>query len=122
MKNHAMTTDRDEKSYKSLLHKLEELYSQSEAVKMVNLQNFLDAQKNAEKDVSLKLSQMALKAMELQLRILSETSRHDDTSQHVMPREVWDTLLELPGVGPLLRRQKVQDELVRRLREKAQKE
>ncbi len=118
MKNHAIPGERKEKS-ESLLQNFQDLYTQSETVKMVNLQKLLEAKKTPDKDVARNSSQMVLKSIELQLRILSESYRHDNTGQDLVPREIWDSLLELPGVGPLLRRKKIKEELVIRLREKA---
>ncbi len=109
----------------SLVRKLDALYSQSEAIKMVSMQYFLEAEKSRgmENDgAAMKLSQMALKAIELQLRIVSESKRHDRTENPPLPEDVWETMLELPGVGPLLRRDRIKDELVKRLKEKARME
>ncbi|MFO8058664.1 MAG: hypothetical protein R6V10_15365 [bacterium] len=105
--------------------KLAALYSQSEAIKMVSLQYFLQSEKTSgmEKDgIAMKLSQMALKAIELQLRILAETARHDKPAEAPVPSQVWEVMQDLPGVGPLLRRDKIKDELVKRLKEKAREQ
>jgi len=108
--------------------KLERLYDQSEAVKMLGLQRFLGSGLDSgDAGVSdlLKLSQLVLKAIELQLRILAEFSKSGLKSGGEFPAELselWEAMLEVPALGALLRRDKVRAELVKRLKSRASRE
>lgn len=102
--------------------KLERLYEQSEAVKMIGLQKFLGAGRESGDEGGaelLKLSQLVLKAIELQLRIINEFSKSGLKAGGEFPSELselWEAMLEVPALGALLRRAKVREDLVKRLK------
>ena len=106
-----------------LAKRMDQLYDHSEAVKMVSLQAFmaLGRQDDGANEAAVtKLSQMALKAIEIQLRILAESGKQGKDQKPALPQEVWDALLDTPSVGSLLRQPRVHDKLVDQLRRLAE--
>jgi len=95
--------------------RIEQLYEQAQALKMLNFKQFMDSAQSPESDpekTGIKLSQMVIKAIEIQLKILSEKARHHGPKGPGAEVEViWEALLRVPRVGPIARRTDIREEL-----------
>ena len=102
---------------------LNELYAQAQAVKIWNFNRLLKAEKRPEAGAEgelIRLSQMVLKAIELQLRIAGESLGEGGTEAvPLAAAEVWEILLADPEVGALFRRDRVQKRLLAELKRRS---
>ncbi len=105
--------DNDTQALENSPERLENLYMQAEALKMVNLKNSMDAGANSGADsekIAAKSSQLVIKAIELQLRILSERSKQGSGNQLELD-VILKAMQSVPHLGPLLHRKAVLDQI-----------
>jgi uncharacterized protein with HEPN domain len=102
--------------------RFERLYSEAQAVKMLNLKSIIQEKAAPGPDAiseDLKHSQMALKAIEIQLRILGEKLKNEKSE--ALPkefREIWDVLTQVPMVKAVLSRNVIMEQIIKNLRER----
>lgn len=102
--------------------RFEQLYSEAQAVKMLNLKSIIQAKAAPGPDAvseDLKHSQMALKAIEIQLRILGEKLKNEKSE--ALPKEfteIWDVMTQVPNVRAVLSRNVIKEQILTNLRER----
>lgn len=101
--------------------RLMRLYEEAQALKMSSIRKFLKISGGEVQDTEAqKLSQMVLKAIELQLRILSEEAKRDDRPGFSPPVDViWEVLSNLPEVKSILGREEIRNALIAALEERS---
>jgi len=99
--------------------KMDKLYYEAQAIKMTNLGAYLKASRSdsAQEGNVLKLSQMALKAIELQLKILGNRARDENNER--LPESVeiiWEAMMEVPALRGLLARESIRERILDNLK------
>ena len=101
--------------------KMQRLYTEADAVKMLNLRQILRARAGSGPEGSaeaMKSSQLALKAIMLQLKILSEEFRQE--GQRVVPEKIeliWEAMSRVPSLRGLVSRGAIREQVMENLRE-----
>ena len=97
------------------------LYEEAQALKMSSIRKFLKISGGeAQEGKARNLSQMALKAINLQLRILSEEARHEDRLGLSPSVDViWEVLSNLPELKSILGREEIRTALIAALEERS---
>jgi hypothetical protein len=97
------------------------LYDEAQALKMSSIRKYLKISGSEEQEgEAQKLSQIVLKAIDLQLRILSEDDKRDDRSGLSPSVDViWDVMSNLPEVKAILGREEIRDALIAALEERS---
>jgi hypothetical protein len=107
---------------KSTRERLEELYRQAEAIKVNGMKAFQKANESGEllsDGETTRLTQMVIKAIEVQLRILDDIGEGaPDEGSLPGPAALWEVLSELPETGPFFRRDKFRERLAAKLRQR----
>lgn len=105
--------------------RINQLFEQAEAVKMVIFRRFLEAENKRDPEDELgvmKLSQQVLRAIEVQLDIMNHEGRlGNPVEKSPSVEKIWSALLALPGIGPLLAREPMREKLIAILKEEKEK-
>ena len=101
--------------------RMSRLYDEANAVKMLNFRRILQAQAAGDpksRAEALQSSQMALKAIKLQLNILAEeVRRNPGKSGPVQLAAMWEAMLGVPALKSLVSRGAVRDQVMEQLGE-----
>lgn len=103
-----------------LAKRLEDLYSQANVVKMLNFKKFIDSPINLKPEDVQKLSQLILKAIEVQLRVLAHLKNQDrQLGPDELLDEIWTAITSLPLVRDVLAGGQAAEELLNIFKNKA---
>ncbi len=103
--------------------KLEDLFIETQGVKMISIKELM-SEKDEDKTGAdrIKLSQIALKSIEVQMRILAQSDKGEDAGPMTELKVLWEAMEEVPSLGPIIRRKDVKKKIIEALREKMEDE
>lgn len=116
----------DDGGVEDSVDKMGKLYNEANALKMVSIQRILqaEAQKDPERAAeAFRHSQIALRAILIQLKILSEDAKQDrDRGQSASIDAIWTAMLAVPKLKALVSSDTVRKKVLENLEEMIKKE
>ncbi len=107
---------------KTTKEKLEDLFIEAQAVKMASLRDYMHRTKIADElsPDMLKVSQMALKSIEIQMKVITEQAKLNEESKNDSNLDlIWKAMLDVPILGALIRRASVRKQIIDSLKKMA---